>query len=150
MSDEKKAQCADNALRAPCPQRTSTYDGEWVCEKEAGHTDAHVSNLHPATPKQALDGLFNAAVSGIGGVKAAALFNIVSSALQRSETAGSCECCEMAGTLNEGCVKYEHALESIRIHASGECSHTADEHIQCFTEIERLVREATGTGSEGP
>jgi hypothetical protein len=41
------------------------------------------------TPKQALDGLFNAAVGGIGGTKAAALFNVVSAALQRPETAAT-------------------------------------------------------------
>ena len=44
-----------------------------------------VSNLHPATPKQALDGLFNAAVGGIGGTKAAALFDIASAALHFTE-----------------------------------------------------------------
>lgn len=75
---------------------------------------------------------------------------IVSLAGQRSETVPPepCPCCEQAGELNVACVKYEKALEEIRVHASGECSHTDRERMQCFGAIEKIMRVATSeTGS---
>lgn len=41
------------------------------------------------------------------------------------------------------------ALETIRMHASGECTHTAEEHMACFESIERLARAALEKGEAG-
>ena len=51
--------------------------------------------------------------------------------------------------LNEACVAYEKGLHAILAHATGECLHTADEHMACFTSIEKLARAALSTDEKG-
>lgn len=64
-------------------------------------------------------------------------------ARRRSEAQGECfgrEACDVA---EAGLIKQRDDawanLEEIRIHASGECRHTAEEHMQCFAAIERIA-----------
>lgn len=45
--------------------------------------------------------------------------------------------------------KLVEALDRIKCHASGDCSHTADEHMRCFAVIEELARKALETGGTG-
>jgi len=72
--------------------------GHW-CAHSIARAKLDAPSPSEATPKQALDGLFNAAVAGVGGTRAAALFNIVSAALQRTTEAPpehKCRECGMA------------------------------------------------------
>lgn len=45
----------------------------------------------------------------------------------------------LCNNLEERATAAEQTLEEIRIHASGECRHTADERMQCFAYIERIA-----------
>lgn len=70
--------CASQQPEAACSHWVGIG---WSCTDRKACRARRATPDDPPTPTQALDGLFNGAVSGIGGVRAAKLFNIVRAAM---------------------------------------------------------------------